>query len=150
MEHFAWYLHVNVGIWVFVSLVPSDGQGQYAVDWVGFKKQGLSVSPRPLMAERLIHSSVSAVLVVEWPLVAAGGVWGFTASCDSPLRLGFSWGSGWFRGATDTRVLPWFSSSAMYDSSACRKTRYKQILLFYFAFYTIYYYYYHQKLAQKT
>lgn len=59
----------------------------------------------------LFHISVSAVLVVEWPLVGgAGSV--FTASGDSPLTLGFSVVSGGgLRGATDTRVLPWFSWS---------------------------------------
>lgn len=57
----------------------------------------------------LFHSSVSAVLVVEWPLVGGGG-WVFAASGDSPFTLGFSWVSGvGMRGATEARVLPWFS-----------------------------------------
>lgn len=57
---------------------------------------------------RLFHSSVSAVLAVEWPLVGGGSV--LAASGDSPFTLGFSWVSGGgLRGATDTRVFPWFS-----------------------------------------
>lgn len=60
---------------------------------------------------RVFHSSVSAVLVVEWPLVGGGG-WVLAASGDSPFTLGFSWVSGGgLRGATDTRVFPWFSWS---------------------------------------
>lgn len=59
----------------------------------------------------LFHISVSAVLLVEWPLF--GGVGSvLTASGDSPFTLGFSGVSGGgLRGATDTRVLPWFSWS---------------------------------------
>lgn len=58
---------------------------------------------------RLFHSSVSAVLVVEWPLVGGGG-WVLAASGDSPFTLGFSGVSGGgLRGATETRVFPWFS-----------------------------------------
>lgn len=58
---------------------------------------------------RLFHSSVSAVLVVEWPLLGGGGSV-LAGSVDSPFMLGFSWVSGGgLRGATDTRVFPWFS-----------------------------------------
>lgn len=66
-----------------------------------------------------LQSSVSAVLVVEWPLV--GGGWVLAASWESPLA-GFSRISGGLRGATDTRVFPWFSSSTGYASSACTHT----------------------------
>lgn len=59
---------------------------------------------------RLFHSSVSAVLAVEWPLLEAGGGSVLAGSVDSPFMLGFSWFSGGgLRGATDTRVFPWFS-----------------------------------------
>ena len=73
------------------------------VGWVWGGWRGL-FCPEP----GCLYSSVSAVLV-EWPLV--GGGWVLSASGASPLRAGFSWLSGGVRGATDTSVFPWFSSS---------------------------------------
>lgn len=67
-----------------------------------------------------VHISVSAteVWVAGWPLL--GGGW---LSGNSPLLVGFTRGSCDCRGATDTRVLAWFSSSTWKPSSACRHNR---------------------------
>ena len=77
----------------------------------GRKERGTQKVSSVWLLCKLFHISVSAVLVVEWPLV--GGVRSvLTASGDSPFTLGFSGVSGGgLRGATDTRVLPWFSWS---------------------------------------
>lgn len=59
----------------------------------------------------VIHISVSATGVwqAECPLVVGEALVPFSGG-DSPLVMGLSTGS-WGRGATDTRVLAWFSSS---------------------------------------
>lgn len=64
-----------------------------------------------------IHISVSAtgVWVAECPLVVGARLVPFSGG-DSPLTVGLSRGS-WGRGATDTRVLAWFSSSTWKDSA---------------------------------
>lgn len=65
----------------------------------------------------MIHISVSAtgVWLAECPLVVGAGLVPFSGG-DSPLAAGLSVGS-WGRGATDTRVLAWFSSSTWKDSA---------------------------------
>lgn len=64
----------------------------------------------------LIHISVSATGVWECPLVV--GAWLVPLSGgDSPLGVGLSMASCWGKGATDTRVLAWFSSSTWKDSA---------------------------------
>lgn len=71
---------------------------------------GIAPGLRLFVDYRLFHSSVSAVLAVEWPLVGGEGGSVLAGSVDSPFMLGFSWVSGGrLRGATDTRVFPWFS-----------------------------------------
>lgn len=62
-----------------------------------------------------IHISVSATGVWECPLVVGAGLVPFSGG-DSPLGVGLSRGS-WGSGATDTRVLAWFSSSTWKDSA---------------------------------
>lgn len=59
----------------------------------------------------VIHISVSAtgVWLAECPFVVGEALVPFSGG-DSPLVVGLSTGS-WGRGATDTRVLAWFSSS---------------------------------------
>lgn len=71
----------------------------------------------------MIHISVSAtgVWVAECPLVVGAGLVPFSGG-DSPLTVGLSRGS-WGRGATDTRVLAWFSSSTWKDSAFQRSTQ---------------------------
>lgn len=63
----------------------------------------------------LVHISVSAteVWVAGWPLLGSGWLSG-----NSPLLVGFNRGSCDCRGATDTRVLAWFSSYTWKPSSA--------------------------------
>lgn len=65
----------------------------------------------------MIHISVSAtgVTLSEWPLVMELGSVPFSGG-DSLLTVGLSRGS-WGRGATDTNVLAWFSSSTWNDSA---------------------------------
>lgn len=65
----------------------------------------------------MIHISVSATGIWVWdcPLVVGAGLVPFSGG-DSPLTVGLSMGS-WGSGATDTRVLAWFSSSTWKDSA---------------------------------
>lgn len=75
-----------------------------------------------------IHISVSATgaWLAECPLVVGAGVGPVPFSGgDSPLTVGLSRGS-WGRGATDTRVLAWFSSSTWI--SACAQNTLPSVL----------------------
>lgn len=67
--------------------------------------------------EKVIHISVSAtgVPLAECPLVVVLGLVPFSGG-DSLLTVGLSRGS-CGRGATDTNVLAWFSSSTWKDSA---------------------------------
>lgn len=62
-----------------------------------------------------ISVSATGVWVAECPLVAGAALVPFSGGV-SPMAVGLSWGS-WGKGATDTSVLAWFSSSTWKDSA---------------------------------
>lgn len=86
----------SVGAWMLVSRRVDTGTGEGGV---------------------MIHISVSATGIWVWdcPLVVGLELVPFSG-WDSPLTMGLSTGS-WGSGATDTRVLAWFSSSTWKDSA---------------------------------
>lgn len=108
---------VFAGCWIYVdyfsqcvdSLWGSSGACMLVSWWV----MDTGTGGRGVM----IHISVSATGIWVWdcPLVVGAGLVPFSGG-DSPLTVGLSVGS-WGSGATDTRVLAWFSSSTWKDSA---------------------------------